>query len=313
MSVTALLLLFMIGEWALNLALGALIVHALHLAPGWALAIAVLFWIAARVLTIGNAFRLALKWGDPIPPALHITRLQLLACIARECLAVARSFSFLQPLAPLWARWVYAEPRRGARPVVLLVHGAMCNASVSYSMRRALDQAGFDTEVVNLPSPRQPIAIGVPVLADRIEAICKLRGIERLPVVAHSMGGLVVRAYIAAQSDALLEQVITIATPHAGTLFANLGQWRAIHEMRPGSNFLKALAAKEGPKRHVDMTCLYSHHDNIVAPPSNATLPGAKSIAYSGIGHVSLIRDKRVQRQVIVELRRPRVTTWVVS
>jgi len=54
MSVTALLQLLMIGEWALNLALGALIAHALGLAPGWALAIAVSFWAAARLLTIGN-------------------------------------------------------------------------------------------------------------------------------------------------------------------------------------------------------------------------------------------------------------------
>lgn len=313
MSVTALLLLLLIGEWTSYFVLGALIVHVFGLAPAWALAIAVAFWIAVRVVSISNAFRLALKWGDPIPPTLRITPMQLLVCIGRECLAVARSFSFLQPIAPLWARWAFAQPRPGTRPVVLLVHGAMCNASVWYSMRRALDLAGFDTEVVNLPSPRQPIAIGVPILADRIEAICKLRGIERIPVVAHSMGGLVVRAYIAAQSDALLEQVITIATPHAGTLFANYGQWRALQEMRPGSNFLKALAAKEGPKRRVDMTCIYSHHDNIVAPPSLATLPGAKSIAYSGIGHVSLIRDKQVQRQVIIELRRPRVTNWAVS
>jgi len=66
----------------------------------------------------------------------------------------------------------------------------------------------------------------------------------------------------------------------------------------------EALAAKENGKRQVAFTCIYSFHDNLVAPPSHATLPGARAIAYAGIGHVSLIRDPRVQQQVVIELRR---------
>lgn len=304
MSVTTLLFIIFVWEWAVYAALGALIAIVSGLGA-WSIApLAASAWLLARLIGMGNAFRLVLRWGEPVPTPLRITRGQFIACAWREGLAVARSFSFLQPFAPFWARWAFAAPAPGHRPVVLLVPGALCNASVWDSMRAALDRAGFDVEVVNLPSPLHPIATSVPLLDDCIEAICKARGVERIPVVAHSMGGLAIRAYVAAQSDRRLERVITIATPHTGTLFANLGSLRAFREMRPDSNFLKALAAKENGKRQVAFTCIYSFHDNLVAPPSHATLPGARAIAYAGIGHVSLIRDPRVQQQVVIELRR---------
>lgn len=50
------------------------------------------------------------------------------------------------------------------------------------------------------------------------------------------------------------------------------------------------------------MTSMYSHHDNIVAPQASAQLPGARNIAFCGIGHVALASDARVLRQLLEEI-----------
>ncbi len=305
MSVSLLLSFILIGELALYAGLAALACMALDVSRWLILPGIVVPWCLVRTVLIAIEFRFARRWGDAIPPELQISRARQLRCMVREWLMIARSFSFLQPLAPLFARWAFDEPRRGDRPVVLLVHGLLCNASVWRSMRRTLQAAGFDVEVVNLAPIFGPIAMSVPQLDDRIEAICKLRGIDRLPVVAHSLGGLAIRAYIAAQGDARLERVITIASPHFGTHLAHFGNARNVREVRPGSSFLKALLAKERTVRSVPITCIFSYHDNIVMPQRTAVLPGSREIAYSGIGHVSLINDFGVQRQVCIELRRP--------
>jgi len=47
---------------------------------------------------------------------------------------------------------------------------------------------------------------------------------------------------------------------------------------------------------------MYSHHDNIVAPQTSAHLPGARNLAFGGIGHVALASDARILRQLLAEI-----------
>ena len=63
--------------------------------------------------------------------------------------------------------------------------------------------------------------------------------------------------------------------------------------------YFKYLAAAFGSAL---ITSIYSHHDNIVAPQSSAQLPGARNLAFGGIGHVALASDARVLRQLLAEI-----------
>jgi pimeloyl-ACP methyl ester carboxylesterase len=49
-----------------------------------------------------------------------------------------------------------------------------------------------------------------------------LDGIERIDLVTHSMGGLVVRAYLAKHADPRLHRLVMIATPNHGAEMADL-------------------------------------------------------------------------------------------
>jgi triacylglycerol esterase/lipase EstA (alpha/beta hydrolase family) len=103
------------------------------------------------------------------------------------------------------------------------------------------------------------------------------------------MGGLAVRAWLAAYaSDDRVRRVITIGTPHRGTLLGRFGYTRNAREMCVGSAWQQRLAAKEPQRRFERFTCFFGHCDNVVFPASAATLPGADNHHLEGVAHVHM-------------------------
>jgi pimeloyl-ACP methyl ester carboxylesterase len=123
-------------------------------------------------------------------------------------------------------------------------------------------------------------------------------------IVAHSMGGLAVRAWLHLHGgDARVSRVITIASPHAGTWLARFGVTVNARQMRVRSSWLLRLVALEPASRYRRFVCYYSHCDNIVLPASTATLPGADNRHVPGTAHVELVHHKRIWLDVLAELR----------
>lgn len=84
-------------------------------------------------------------------------------------------------------------------------------------------------------------------LKELIDEVLLRTGKDKADVVAHSMGGLVVRQYIALFGDEKLDNVILIGTPNYGVegrvknLCSVVGSSRECTEMKAGSIFLKRL------------------------------------------------------------------------
>jgi triacylglycerol lipase len=113
-------------------------------------------------------------------------------------------------------------------------------------------------------------------------------------VVAHSMGGLAVRQWWADQLDASrIHRLITLGTPHHGTWLARWAFSVNGRQMRVNSPWLQALAQREPPGRSARCTCFFSHCDNIVFPPSTATLAGANNQHLQGVAHVHMVDHAR--------------------
>jgi triacylglycerol esterase/lipase EstA (alpha/beta hydrolase family) len=152
----------------------------------------------------------------------------------------------------------------------------------------------------------EPIAGSIDQYADSIHAalqrLCKAAGSRRAVIVAHSMGGLASRAYLRRYGADKVARVITLGTPHHGTALANFGPGVNAREMRLGSPWLAALAAGETPAIRALFVSLWSHHDNIIAPQDSSFLPGARNVAFSGVGHVALGADARILRVVEDEI-----------
>ncbi len=177
-----------------------------------------------------------------------------------------------------------ARGRRG----LLLVHGFVCNRGLWTPWLRRLRAAGVPFVAVSL----EPVFGRIDAYAPTVEeAVRRLEAATGLPpvIVAHSMGGLAVRAWLdAAQGDDRVHRVVTIGSPHHGTWLGRFGHLPNTRQMRRGSAWLQQLAAREPSERYRRFTCFYSHCDNIVFPPSTATLPGADNRHLEGWSHVHL-------------------------
>lgn len=190
---------------------------------------------------------------------------------------------------------------------ILLVHGYFSNRGIWWRFRKRLADAGVGPIYTITLSPLWgSIDEMVPQLAIKIEAICKESGREKLIVVAHSMGGLVTRAYMASNvnAPACIEKFITLASPHCGTQMANFGVGQCVGEMNMKSGWLAALERGEQNTPHPPTVSIYTLNDDLIYPPENSRLAWAENIPVAAIGHVALLFSKAIAERVIVEIKR---------
>ena len=182
---------------------------------------------------------------------------------------------------------------------VLLVHGYGHNQSGWWAVDRALRHHGHTSvHRVNY----LPLGSGVPALAERlgqrVEEIRSLTGADRVNVVAHSLGGILLRWYVQELGgDATVGTAVTLATPHEGTAAAYLWPERTARHLRPGSEIIRRLAASARPSP-VRWTAMWSDFDYLVLPHPAAmlTAPALRATNHrlSGIGHMSFLVSPRV-------------------
>lgn len=213
-----------------------------------------------------------------------------------EYLAYLLTFVLVIPFERLWLPADHLRP--GRRPL-LLVHGYGCSRGVWWLLRRRLEAAGHIVATVSLTPPFTSIGRLVPQLNRRIEEVCAATGAQQVVLVAHSMGGLVCRSYLARHGIARVTRLVTLATPHAGSELSRLGAGQNAREMEPGSLWLRDMAAE--PLR-VPAVALRNAYDNYAMPQDNQRLPGAADIELPPVGHLAMLTDRRVADQLIQTL-----------
>lgn len=250
----------------------------------------------AAVLAVEFALLRCAHRTDAAPRA---SATQLIRAWCSEVRAAPLVFCWRQPF--LSARWPdhlpdAAHGRRG----VLLIHGFFCNRGVWNRWLQRLTALNVPTVAVNLEPLFGSIDNYVPVIDVAVRTLERCTGLPPL-VVAHSMGGLALRRWWAVQADpARVQWALTIATPHRGTWLARFGTTRNARQMRQHSQWLLALAASEPASRAGRFTCFFGNCDNIVFPPSNATLPGADNRHLAGVPHVHMV-DHDTPWQALLE------------
>ena len=274
----------------------------LGFAPWAALACGLGAVLLVRLAINMNNFVLSACFASPTPHEYRLGPRARLRLLGEEFVSSMLHSSWFMPRAAGCRR---IHPDSQAIPV-LLVHGYGCNSGYwRYLMprldARRISHAGIDLEPVG-----GAIDDYVPLLERAVNDLCAATGAPHVAIVAHSMGGLVARAWMRVHGSARVARVITLGTPHHGTALANFGLGANAAQMRrPGgaaSDWLRALAASEDAARRALVTSIFSHHDNIIAPQTSSVLEGARNIPLGGVGHVALGCNGRVLDTVMAEL-----------
>lgn len=193
----------------------------------------------------------------------------------------------------------------GQRPV-LLIHGYLCNRGFWNAWMRRLRASRIPYRAITLNSAFGSIDDAVDAIDVAVEEVTAATGLAPV-VVAHSMGGLSVRAWMRKHAaDDRVHHVVTIASPHHGTWLARCGSSRNAVQLRIGSPWLKALSGSEPASRYRRFTCFYGHCDNVVFPMDVAMLPGADNRHVESAAHIQMAGRDEVYREVVRLLGAPR-------
>jgi triacylglycerol lipase len=215
--------------------------------------------------------------------------------MAGEYFAFLLTFLLVLPFEPLW---MPADRLPPGRKPILLVHGFGCSRGVWCWLRRKLEAAGYTVATVSLAPPYTSMGKLVPQLNERIEAVCAITGSKQVTLIAHSMGGLICRSYLARHGIERVDRLLTLATPHQGTALARIGIGKNAREMQPGSLWLRDMAS-EAIK--IPFVSLRNAYDNYAMPQDNQRLPGARDVELPPVGHIAMLYDRRIA-DLLIEL-----------
>jgi pimeloyl-ACP methyl ester carboxylesterase len=174
-------------------------------------------------------------------------------------------------------------------------------------MQRSLRRRGFAHVCTWNYSPLlTDVARGATHLGKHLERICEQTGYERVHVVGHSLGGLIARYHVQRQDgDRHVESLVTVGTPHRGSVLAHVGATPLIRQLRPGSAVLQELA-EPAPDCPTPITAIYSDLDQMVIPTSSGRCDhpdlAARNVLVRGVGHLSLPRHRAVVDEVAATL-----------
>jgi predicted alpha/beta hydrolase family esterase len=192
--------------------------------------------------------------------------------------------------------------RDPSRPAVLLIHGYMCNRATWRHWLLDGIPPHWNVATVNLEPVFAPVHRYAELVDAAVEDLRAATGTARVTLVCHSMGGLAARSYLRRHGHHAVQRVVTIDTPHHGTVFATLGHGPNARQMRSASEFVRRLAQDDEP---VEFVCFASQHDNLIVPRDNQVLAGAEVVWFEKTGHLAMTASDAVLQKVIEVVERP--------
>jgi triacylglycerol lipase len=186
------------------------------------------------------------------------------------------------------------------RPVVL-TPGYMDDANKLAWTASFFRRNGLHTVVIS-PQPSDA-SVGIDALAEKLAAEIEreLGPDQPFDFLGFSMGGLIGRYYLQhLGGDARVQRLVTVATPHRGTLTARLLPQRpALAQMYPDSDFLTDLNRDLTPLTQRDFMAFWTPFDLSVTPSYNCYLPELPATRLYSPFHATLLHDPVVMREVV--------------
>lgn len=190
-------------------------------------------------------------------------------------------------------------------PPVVIVPGYLDGSWYFAAVRKRIHATGRASHVLPLFPNISDITVTAQRLRAFVEQVKAATGAATVDLVAHSEGGLISRHYIKfLGGEPHVGRLVTLGTPHHGTILGYIGPGMGAHQMQPGSQFLNELNAGDESWGDVKYTSIRAGLDEIILPHSSPIQEGAENHSVSWIEHATLLTSKRAWRHVEAALAR---------
>lgn len=187
-----------------------------------------------------------------------------------------------------------------AKTPVFFVAGWQASSRCWLPFKRFLEQHGF---AVFLPSNRHCRQKMPELVQDFLQSFRALP-VQRVQIVAHSLGGLIVLAALreAPEIGEKIERIILLGTPYRGALIGWLVFWANAWKYLRFQSAWRKLVRETDPQILAKIHALSAQYDELVVPRSY--LPGAKENAVVPVlGHSSLVFHEKSWQEVLRRLK----------
>lgn len=264
----------------------AAVATSLALALVWRLAFLTCNFLLSGALSSQTGTTRRMRWQALIGEATHQARL----------------YPFAQMVGSEWGP-NDAKTRQDG-PVVVLIHGFLCNARVWRGIGKELRRAGFGrVHAVNLDPLYRSIEATITQFERKLQCIMLAEGVSKVVLVGHSMGGVLARIYCQRHPDQI-QSVLSIGAPHRGTDGALLIGGREHGPPSRRSQWLDRFNAQhtEEPK----LINVWSANDNIVWPQRSAQLNHVTDYKIAGYGHLHMLAAPEILQTLLPILEQAR-------
>lgn len=199
------------------------------------------------------------------------------------------------------------------RPV-LFVHGIVHNRSAFYLLKKRLNKLNWENlNSFNYSTVHSGILQMVEDLTKKVDSVMRETGASQIDLVAHSLGGLVGRAFMTlGEGRGKVRTLVTLGTPHQGTnlsILAKVLSRGALDKDLSVNSFLIKLLTQTALPKNSRVISIYSPFDWTVQPSKNAEAIGIPAANFTNIkldhvGHAGLLYSEKVFEEIVNALVR---------
>lgn len=210
---------------------------------------------------------------------------------------------------------------------VVLVHGLARTASSMSGMAQALSEAGYKVAIVDYPSREHRIgALSDTVIPAGVDA-CRNAGSQRIYMVTHSLGGILVRDYLSRHAVEQLQRVVMLAPPNHGSAvvdnlknvpgvdflngpaFSQLGTDEKSIPLRLGATTVDTAVIAGSRSINLYLSTFLDNPDDGKVSVASARLEGMCAMLVLRVSHPFIMKDEESIAQTINYLENGRFTT----